>query len=111
MGDLERSLMEHLWDTPEGLTATELRESHLEKALALTTVHTVLSRLERKGFVRRQRGTRPTVYVSTLSREEHMAELMTDVLNTAPDRHAVLARFVGSVSESDSQFLVRLLGS
>lgn len=104
-------MMEQLWDAPGGKTATRLREDHVAKDLALTTVHTVLSRLERKGFVTRNRAARPTVYVASLSREEHMACLMTDVLDTAPDRRAVLARFVGSVSEADSQFLVRLLGA
>lgn len=111
LGELERSTMECVWDSPAGLTATAIRDTLADRDLALTTVHTVLSRLERKGFVSRNRQTRPTVYSATLSREDHMADLMTDVLDTAPDRHAVLARFVGSVSESDSQFLARLLGS
>ena len=38
-----------------------------------------------------------------------MAELMHEVLGTAPDRAAVLARFVGQVSPGEAETLRRLL--
>ena len=111
LGELERSIMENLWNAESGLTAAQIRDDLSSRNLALTTVHTVLTRLERKGFVARRKDVRPTVYTPQFTREDHMADLMTDVLNTAPDRQAVLARFLGNVSESDSQFLSRILGS
>ncbi|WP_026550799.1 BlaI/MecI/CopY family transcriptional regulator [Arthrobacter sp. Br18] len=116
LGDLERTVMELLWATPEALTANGLREAIAEapfgevgRELAVTTVLTVLSRLEKKGLVQRERNSRPHRYKSVTSREAHTAELMHEVLVTAPDREAVLARFIGSVSETEAQTLRKLL--
>jgi predicted transcriptional regulator len=83
---------------------------HVGKDLAVTTVLTVLSRLEKKGLVERERGTRPHRYQAVSSREDHTAELMHEVLGSAPDREAVLARFIGSVTESEAETLRKLLG-
>lgn len=103
--------MNALWNTPEGLSAADLREQLTDRELALTTVHTVLTRLEKKGFVKRDRSARPHRYVAVSSREDHVADLMTEVLDQASDRQAVLARFLGTVSETDTAFLTRLLQS
>jgi predicted transcriptional regulator len=111
LGELERSVMDQLWAAEDGLTAAEIRESFADRDLALTTVHTVLSRLEKKKFVTRRRGERPHRYRAASSREEHVAELMSDALGQAPDREAVLARFLGTVDKEDTALLRRLLGS
>jgi predicted transcriptional regulator len=117
LGDLERTVMDLLWAAPEALTANELRDAIAEaptgevgRELAVTTVLTVLSRLEKKGLVERERDSRPHRYRSVTSREDHTAELMHEVLVTAPDREAVLARFIGSVSEAEAETLRKLLG-
>ncbi|MBT2498475.1 BlaI/MecI/CopY family transcriptional regulator [Agromyces sp. ISL-38] len=115
LGELERSVMELLWSNDAALTANELRDRLAERgegparAVATTTVLTVLSRLERKGFVSRARDVRPHRYRALLSREEHTAELMHEVLDRASDRDAALARFVGSVSDGEAAILRRLL--
>jgi predicted transcriptional regulator len=115
LGELERSVMEVLWSRDAALTANELRdalalnEGEPGRAVATTTVLTVLSRLERKGFVTRARETRPHRYRSLLTREEHTAELMHEVLDRASDRDAALARFVGTVSAGEAATLRRLL--
>ena len=44
-----------------------------------------------------------------MTREAHTAELLRDLLGSAPDREAVLAAFVGGISETDSAALRRLL--
>ena len=116
LGVLERLLMDLLWSTDRALTANELRDalrdtpSSGSKPLATTTVLTVLSRLENKGFVTRDRDSRPHGYSAVSSRAEHTAELMHEVLGSAPDREAVLARFIGSVTESEAETLRKLLG-
>lgn len=114
LGDLERDIMDVLWDAYGDLTANEIRDTlagagGADRDLAATTVLTVLSRLEHKHVVTRDRGTRPHLYRATTSREAHMAELMHDVLGTAPDREAVLARFVGSVQPHEVETLRRIL--
>ncbi|MBR7503643.1 BlaI/MecI/CopY family transcriptional regulator, partial [Mycobacterium tuberculosis] len=73
-------------------------------------IHTVLTRLEKKGFVTRDRSVRPHRYIAVSTREDHVAELMTEVLSQAPDRQAVLARFLGTVTEADENTLRNLLG-
>ena len=78
--------------------------------MAVTTVLTVLSRMEKKDLVERERGTRPHRYQAVSSRADHTAELMHEVLGSAPDREAVLARFIGSVSESEAAALRKMLG-
>jgi len=123
LGELERAVMDLLWAGQEAATANTLRDllaqrtdgsgrgdGHEGKDLAVTTVLTVLSRLEKKGLVERERGTRPHRYRAVSSREDHTVELMHEVLGSAPDREAVLARFIGSVSESEAETLRKLLG-
>ena len=114
LGELERSVMEVLWTSDAALTANEMRDAlalrdDAARTVATTTVLTVLSRLERKGFVSRSRDVRPHRYRSLLSREEHTAELMHEVLDRATDRDAALARFVGTASAGEAATLRRLL--
>ena len=118
LGVLERSVMNALWDSPDRLSAPELGERLVaaeapakRRELATTTLLTVLSRLESKGFVSRTRATRPHRYHAVNSRSEHTAELMHEVLQLAPDRDDALARFVGGVSPTEAETLRRLLAS
>lgn len=116
LGDLERSIMDQLWSSPDPMTATTLRDRLTERPetaagreLAVTTVLTVLSRLEKKGLVARSRTSRPHQYRPVSSREAHTVSLMNEVLGEAPDRDAVLSRFVGSMSEEDASLLREIL--
>jgi predicted transcriptional regulator len=111
LGELERSLMDVLWDAPGEHTATDLRDAlaGTGREFAVTTVLTMLSRLEAKGFVSRDRQARPHRYWATTTREEQMAGMMHEVLGLAPDRDAVLARFIGSVRPAEAEALRRLL--
>jgi len=108
LGELERALMERLWAAEGPLAATTLRDQLADRGIALTTVHTVLTRLEQKGFVAHD-DARPRRFAARATREEHAAELMHEVLGQAADRQAVLARFVGSVSEDEARLLRDLL--
>jgi predicted transcriptional regulator len=110
LGELERSIMDVLWATEEHLTAYDLQGLLAGRELAATTILTVLSRLEKKGFVSRSRDARPHRYAASATREDHMAELMHEVLGTATNRTAVLERFVGQVTPEEAQTLRSLLG-
>jgi len=109
LGELERSVMECLWSAEGPVAAPALRDE-LGGDLALTTVHTVLTRLEQKGFVVHD-GGRPRRFTPKASRAEHAAELMHEVLGRAGDRQAVLARFVGTVDPEEARLLRELLAS
>ncbi|WP_411720086.1 BlaI/MecI/CopY family transcriptional regulator [Mycetocola sp.] len=117
LGDLERAVMDVLWSTDDALSANDLRDRlHASdrdgaRDVAVTTVLTVLSRLEGKNFVSRDRSMRPHLYRSVTTRAEHTAGLMHEVLGTAPDREAALARFIGSVSPAEAETLRELLGA
>lgn len=106
--------MDALWDGDAPITAGELRDKlaaarESGKAPALTTILTVLSRLEAKGFVARDRDARPHLYYAALTRAGHVADLMREVLESSSDRTEALAYFVGSVDESEAEVLRRLL--
>jgi predicted transcriptional regulator len=113
LGDLERSVMDLLWASDTPLTSYELQAEltgSTSKTLAVTTVLTVLSRLEKKGFVARERSSRPHRYVAASTREDHTADLMHEVLSGAADRMAVLERFVGQASPAEAEALRKVLG-
>lgn len=126
LGELERTVMNLLWESGAAVTANTLRDelaAHTDggddeqspdrsnrKELAVTTILTVLSRLEKKGLVERERNIRPHRYRALTTRADHTAELMHEVLGTVQDREAVLTRFIGSVNASEANTLRRLLG-
>jgi BlaI family transcriptional regulator, penicillinase repressor len=128
LGELERAVMETLWDltadwdltgaTTDGRgsavhrTATARQVSDrlgAARPLAYTTVLTVLDRLERKGLVRRLRLSRAHRYAPIATREAYAAELMLDALGRASDRDAALMRFVDAVSPEEAEVLRRAL--
>ncbi|MCL2516159.1 MAG: BlaI/MecI/CopY family transcriptional regulator [Microbacteriaceae bacterium] len=110
LGELERSVMDLLWQSTTPLAATDVRDE-LAGDPAITTVLTVLGRLETKGFLTRDRRRRPHLFRATLSRDDYMAELMHEVLGSSPDREAVLARFIGRASKTEADHLRKLLGA
>lgn len=114
LGELERSVMSTLWNAAEPLTASEIRQALTEnsqnrKNVAVTTVLTVLSRLEHKGFVERQRVQRPHRYFATKSRTEHTTELLNQILGVGSERTAALTRFIGQIRPEEIATLKNLL--
>lgn len=107
--------MDLLWDSTEAQTANDLRDLLAQstgvagKELAVTTVLTVLARLEKKHLVTRERSSRPHRYRAVTSREEHTVELMNEALGTVMDREAVLTRFIGGISSDEMAALRRIL--
>lgn len=108
-GELEHAVMQVLWDNPDGTTAREVMSAMPARALALTTVMTVLGRLCRKGLAIRDDLIRPHRYRAMMTREAHVADMMLDALGQAPDREAALTRFLGAVSDTDTAYLRSVL--
>ncbi|GIG68947.1 BlaI/MecI/CopY family transcriptional regulator [Phytomonospora endophytica] len=109
LGELERAVMEVLWTAGRPVTAREVVDALPDRSLAATTVLTVLSRLEHKGFVARDRNGRAHHYRPVAGREEHVAALMREALDTASDRGAALARFAEEVSPTEAAALADAL--
>jgi predicted transcriptional regulator len=105
LGELERAVMNVLWDAPGPLTVAALAGRLPNPDLAATTVLTVLSRLEAKGFVLRARVGRAAEFSPTESREAHVAQTMRAVLADAADPSAALAHFVGNASAEEADAL------
>ncbi|KLL11379.1 CopY family transcriptional regulator [Protofrankia sp. BMG5.30] len=102
--------MDVLWDVDVWLTARDVAaQLDHERDLAYTTVLTVLERLERKGFVQRERAERAHRYRASSSRDAVVAEAMLAALDTTEDRGSALVRFVGSVSPAEAEILRRAL--
>ena len=105
LGDLERAIMEVLWDSDEALTVREVSARLTERNLAHTTVMTVLDRLAKKGFAKRQRDGRAWRYCPAATRETYVTELMLTALDQTGDRTAALTRFAQSVSGIEAEVL------
>jgi predicted transcriptional regulator len=111
LGELERAVMNALWAAAGPLTAKEIGDALDDRALAVTTVLTVLSRLETKGVVVRDRVGRAHAYRAAASREDYVAELMREALGSTDDAAAALARFVHAASPAEAEALRRALRS
>src|ERR1700690_973545 len=96
--------MEVLWQTDSALTVRQVSNG-LPQSLAHTTVMTVLDRLAKKGFARRERDGRAWRYRPAATREAYVAELMLTALDQTGDRVAALARFAQSVSGTEAGVL------
>ena len=97
--------MEVLWQSPDPMTVRQVGTCLTDRDLAHTTVMTVLDRLAKKGFVRRQRAGRAWRYRPAASREAYVAELMLTALDQTGDRQAALTRFAHSVSGAEAHAL------
>ncbi len=105
LGELERAIMDVLWESPDPMTVRQVGSCLTDRDLAHTTVMTVLDRLAKKGFVRRQRAGRAWRYRPAESREAYVAELMLTALDQTGDRQAALTRFARSVSGAEAAAL------
>lgn len=102
--------MDRLW-SGEGAVAVRdvLDDLRKERAIAYTTVMTVLDNLHRKGIVTRERVGRAWAYRPAQSREEFDADAMAAVLESSSDRSATLLRFIGKISPEELARLRELL--
>jgi predicted transcriptional regulator len=105
LGELERAVMDVLWDRGTPLTVREVAEALQNRELAYTTVMTVLDRLAGKEMVERERAGRAWSYRPAASREAYIAQLMLDALDLSSSRDAALVRFARSVSGTEAEVL------
>lgn len=106
LGDLERAVMEQLWDSttsrPTGASVRDVLEAlPADRSLAYTTVMTVLDRLSKKGLVTRERDGRAWRYTPAGTRESLTAETMRASLGDASDRRATLLHFLDGATPEE----------
>ena len=107
-GALETEVLAALWAAATPLTPREVQRE-LGEGLAYTTVMTALARLHEKGVVTREKQGRAYAYTPLLDTPGIAAARMRALLDEGGDREAVLARFLGTLSDSDERTLVELL--
>ena len=80
LGDLELAVMESIWKR-EQATVREVHEDlAAARGLAYTTVMTVMTRLARKGLLKKRRDGAAFVYEAPLNADELMRSSVRDVL-------------------------------
>ena len=107
-GSLEAEVLAALWAAGRPLTPRDVQRD-LDGDLAYTTVMTALTRLHEKGAVTRRRSGRAYAYSAVLDQAGIAAARMRELLDGRSDREAVLAQFVGSLSNEDERLLADLL--
>ena len=107
-GALEAEIVAALWAAGEPLTPKAV-QGELGGKLAYTTVMTALSRLYDKGVVSREKRGRAYAYTAVLDSPGIAAARMRELMDAGGDREAVLARFLGTLSDDDERTLAELL--
>lgn len=110
-GELERLVMDVLWDGGEPLTPAVVRDRlGPVRPLAYTTVTTILVRLCEKELVQRERVGRAYAYRPLESREGRTAHRMNELLTATGDRSVALTQFVAALPPEQLAELRRALG-
>ncbi len=78
ISDTELEVLKVLWERPNG-TVRDILSALKRKRWAYTTVQTLLSRLEAKGFVVGERGGPAHVYRAVVSREQLLQDRLSDL--------------------------------
>lgn len=103
LGPLEAQVMDVLWD--HGSSTVREIINRLSTEFAYTTIATVLTNLDRKNLLDIIRTNRSTRYEPSVSRQQHAASLMEEVLAASKDRAASMLHFVQSMNSSDLDLL------
>jgi len=86
---LQLSILGVLWDRGQASSADVRSALAPERSLALTTVTTLLSRLERKGVLNHTRSGRRYLYHATVSRREVRRAMVDELLGCLFDGEPV----------------------
>lgn len=86
--ELQLTILDVLWDRGESTTQDVHQALHDDRGLALTTVATLLARLEKKGVVAHRKEGRQHVYRPTVSRSEVRRSKIRELTETLFDGDA-----------------------
>jgi predicted transcriptional regulator len=106
LGELEDAVMTRVWEWNRPVTVREVLEDlRQERAIAYTTVMTVLDNLHSKGWVRRERAGRAYRYEAVSTRAAYSASLMNDAWAASDNAAAALVAFFGMMSAEQTEAL------
>ena len=105
-GELEAVIMDRLWSWGGTATVRDVVDDlQTERAVAYTTVMTVMDNLHRKGWLARERDGKAYRYEPTASREEYSARLMHEALDGSGDPAGAFAHFVERMTDEQTDTL------
>lgn len=111
LGDLERSVMDHLWTAG----CQDVKACHeavgRRRNITLNTVQSTMERLFRKGLLRRDKVSHAYVYEASLTREAYGAQLAREVVAAAVGSAApasLLAAFVDLAERAGEDTLAHM---
>jgi predicted transcriptional regulator len=110
-GELESLILDVLWSSKKALTSQEILDKAKKNSeLALTTILTVLSRLEDKGLVTREAGQgRAFLFSAAQSREQHTADLMLKLVEGNSNPALAFSHFADGLTPAQLEALRKSL--
>jgi predicted transcriptional regulator len=91
LGPLEAAVMDRLWKRGSATVRDIVEDLGRTRALAYTTVMTIMTRLHAKGLLERDRDGKTYVYRPAFTREEHRERLSRDLVRGLVDEFGELA--------------------
>ena len=111
-GALEALVLRALWSTDAPMSARSILATFEDPAPALTTILTVLSRLEGKSMVTRHAASpRRVTFTAAISSAEAHAADMVEALGGAEDREDALMAFTDTLSEDDLDLVMEAISA
>lgn len=104
-GELENAVLTALWDQGHAMSVVELQAAVPAPTPAYTTMMTVLTRMDDKGLVVRERVSRSLMISPARSQAVTAASQMSRALRESGDSHEVLMSFVGSLDDGEIEVL------
>jgi len=96
LGDLERAVIEHLWDAGAAVVKDVHRAVGRRRRITLNTVQTTLKRLYEKGLLTREKVSHAFLYAPAFSREEYRRRILDQTIGLLMrgEREAMVSAFV-----------------
>ena len=106
LGGLETTIMDRMWAIRQPASVRDVLE-HLQKdrAIAYTTVMTVMDKLHTQGLLKRQPVGRAYIYEAVSSKEAYTAEVMRESLARSGNRAATLVHFLERLGPEEASAL------
>ncbi len=111
-GELEAVVMDRVWARGPAASTTVREvfdELAAERHIAYTTVMSTMDNLHAKGWLARERDGKAYRYWTTLSREQHSAQLMREAFDGGGRPDLVLHHFVEQIGLQESESLLAAL--
>ena len=90
LGELQRAVIDVVWELGEASVHQVRKKLALKKKLAYTTVLTTLQKLEKTGWLRHRNEGKTYIYIPTRSREEAGARSVRKFMERMFDGNALL---------------------